>query len=154
MNANCTSPGDLLSMRLAVLRELAQSMESSQFALTGNDAETIARGAAHQADLCRQWSLLEEQLRPKAITTSQHLDSAQAVSYIPNKVPEPAATNFEKEFAALTTRIRHLTRVHCSLLRHLHRSLAILGHLVDGCAPTYMPELNLVRVETRPQAGD
>jgi hypothetical protein len=39
--------------------KLAESMELSSLALARNDAEAIARGAAHQAELCRQWSCLE-----------------------------------------------------------------------------------------------
>jgi hypothetical protein len=138
MDAHSIPPGDLLSTRLLLLRDLTQSLEISKDALAHNDAELIARGAAHQAELCRQWSLLEDQLRHKP----------QPV------LSEPAASaHIELEFTALTTRIRHLTRVHCSLLRHLQRSLAIVGHLVAARAPTYSPELNLVRDEPRPQAG-
>jgi hypothetical protein len=149
MDAHLIPPGDLLSTRLLLLRDLANSLESSQHALAYNDAELITRGAARQAELCRQWSLLEDQLRRKAETQAHSQES----------VPQHSSENspsaqIELEFAAITARIRHLTRVHCSLLRHLQRSLAILGHLVDARAPTYSPELNLVRDGPRPQAGD
>ena len=145
-----SQPGDLIATRLLLLRDLVQSLEVSQFALTRNDAEMIARGAARQAELCRQWSLLEGQLRRES---EKH----------PLRTTEPAAclspgalssAQFEQEFAALNARIRHLTRVHCSLLRHLQRSLAIVAHVVESCAPTYAPDLTLLRAETRPQAGD
>ncbi len=53
----------LIEQRLALLRSLAESLEFSSLALVQNDAEAIARGAAHQAELCRQWSALEEALR-------------------------------------------------------------------------------------------
>ena len=66
MDALFSSPGDLIPTRLQVLRELAQSLETSQLALAHNDAEKIARGAAHQAELCRRWSVLETQLRRPA----------------------------------------------------------------------------------------
>jgi hypothetical protein len=55
--------GDLIETRLLLLRHLADSLEVSRSALLCNDAEAIARGAAHQAELCRQWSRLEDQLR-------------------------------------------------------------------------------------------
>jgi hypothetical protein len=58
-----TAPGDLLATRLALVRDLAHSLEVSQFALVRNDAEMIALGAARQAELCRQWGPLEDQLR-------------------------------------------------------------------------------------------
>ena len=131
------SPGELLSTRLQILRELALSLEAGTAALAHNDAERIARGAARQAELCRQWSRLEEQIHLSGISRDGR-----------------AAPAIETEFAALTSRIRHLTRVHCSLLRHLQRSLAILTHFVERGAATYSPAANTLRVEPRPQAGD
>jgi hypothetical protein len=56
----------LIEQRLALLRSLAESLEFSSLALVQNDAEAIARGAAHQAELCRQWSVLEDELRREA----------------------------------------------------------------------------------------
>ena len=142
-----------MATRILLLRDLAQSLEVSQFALARNDAEMIARGAARQAELCRQWSLLEDQLRRAS------KPQRPSISPVPETSPETPTTalpsaQLEQEFAALTVRIRHLTRVHCSLLRHLQRSLAILVHVADSCAPTYTPDLSALGTEARPQAGD
>jgi hypothetical protein len=41
-----------------------------------------------------------------------------------------------------------------ALLPSAQRSLAIVEHVVESCAPTYAPDLTLLRAETRPQAGD
>jgi len=146
-------PGDLIANRILLLRDLVQSLEVSQFALASNDAEMIARGAARQAELCRQWSLLEDQLRHAS--EPQPRPAIQPALTSPEKLSEalPSA-QLEKEFDALTVRIRHLTRVHCSLLRHLQRSLAILVHVADSCAPTYTADPSALRAESRPQAGD
>ena len=57
----------------------------------------------------------------------------------------------EDEWAELSTRIRHLTRVHLSLLRHLNRSLAVLARVAESCAPTYTPGSPLS--DTGTQAG-
>jgi len=149
MDELLTPSSSLIATRLQVLRDLAQSLEVSQVALARNDAEMIARGAAHQAELCRRWSLLEDQLLRKP--DQRPLPSTEAIAQHSSE-GLPSA-HIEQEFAALTARIRHLTRVHCSLLRHLQRSLAILGHLMDARAPTYSLELNLVHAEPRPQAG-
>ena len=59
--------GRLLEQRIAVVGTLAHSLEASRLALGQNDAEAIARGAAHQAELCRQWSRLEDQLRAESV---------------------------------------------------------------------------------------
>ena len=144
-----SQPGDLIAMRLLLLRSLVQSLEFSQVALARNDAEMITRGAAHQAELCHQWSLLEDQLRRSS--EQRPLRLSESVDPSPEALP---LAQLEQEFAALSARIRHLTRVHCSLLRHLQRSLAIVAHVVESCSPTYAPELTLIRAETRPQAGD
>jgi hypothetical protein len=145
MEALSTSPADLLSTRLLLLRDLAHSLELSQVALTRNDAEMIARGAARQAELCRQWSLLEDQLR--------HLASEKAPPSLVSLASVHGSSEIEKEFLVLTARIRHLTRVHCSLLRHLQRSLAIVAHVAASCAPTYTPAPHALRIDPRPQAG-
>ena len=153
MDAALTQLGDLIATRIVLLRDLVQSLEGSQFALARNDAEMIARGAARQAELCRQWSVLEDQLRHASEPLPASTPSEAQTSPEASSEALPSA-QLEQEFDALTVRIRHLTRVHCSLLRHLQRSLAILVHVADSCAPTYTADLSALRAETRPQAGD
>ncbi|MFY9561125.1 MAG: hypothetical protein WAQ52_12900 [Terriglobales bacterium] len=150
MDAALPQLGDLIEMRLLLLRNLAESLEVSQFALARNDAEAIARGAARQAELCRQWSLLEDQLRREA----EHRPLAAAGHAADNSPESVHSAQLEQEWDALGLRIRRLTRVHCSLLRHLQRSLAVLARVLESCAPTYTPEPALLRSETRARAGD
>ena len=109
----------LIEQRLALVRTLAESLESSSVALAQNDAEAIARGAAHQAELCRQWSRLEDKLRREAV---RH-PAAPAVGLSAGSQTENSA-RLQAEWETLGTRIRYVTRVHWSLLRHLQRSLA------------------------------
>jgi hypothetical protein len=120
----------LLAQRLALVGTLAISLEESRLALVRNDAEAIARGAAHQAELCRQWGNLEKQLRAQA-------------ARLPSPAAAPSDTQrsaeLEAEWQALRRRIAYLTRVHCSLLRHMQRSLGILQRVVESCAATYVP---------------
>jgi hypothetical protein len=130
----------LVEDRLAVVGRLAESLEASTLALVRKDAEAIARGAAHQAELCRQWSLLENDLRRETLRRSAEKGLAGRSN---NSVGH--STQLQAEWEALETRIRYLARVHRSLLRHLQRSLAVLGHLVASCGPTYSPDLALLR---------
>ena len=132
----------LIEERLALLRSLAESLEFSSLALVQNDAEAIARGAAHQAELCRQWNRLEEEIR--------------RASEPPSSLPAAGeqSAQLQAEWETLGARIRYLTRVHWSLLRHLERSLAVLNRVVDSCAPTYMPDPGLLRTEVRLRAGE
>ena len=150
----------LIEQRLALLRSLAESLEFSSLALVQNDAEAIARGAAHQAELCRQWSLLEEELRreagrrsvpPSAVASG---NSSQTNSLQPNSLQTGQSARLQAEWEMLAARIRYLTRVHWSLLRHLERSLAVLNRVVDSCAPTYTPDPGLLRTEVRLRAGE
>ena len=131
---------ELIEARLALMRQLANSLEVSQSALVRNDAEMIARGAAHQAELCRRWSHLEAQLRREQENAQSHESSAELTS----------GKNCQAEWNQLNDRIRHLTRVHSSLLRHLNRSLAVLARVAESCELTYAPShgsrINALRV--------
>lgn len=139
----------LIEQRLALLRSLAESLESSSLALVQNDAEAIARGAAHQAELCRQWSHLENELRHE--TGRQ---SALPSASVPSNFSETAhSARLQAEWKTLGARIRYLTRVHWSLLRHLQHSLAVLNRVVESCAPTYTPDPSLLRTEVRIEVG-
>jgi len=150
MNIPLPEFSDLIQQRLALLRRLAESLEVSQLALVHNDAEAIARGAAHQAELCRQWSELEDQLRQQSEQRPIRTDP-----FPPGNSPEMLhSAQLEEEWNALGTRIRHLTRVHWSLLRHLQRSLTVLARVVESCAPTYTPEPGSLRAEARVQVGE
>jgi|SRR5208282_2740294 len=145
----------LIEQRLGLLHRLAQSLESSSLALVRNDAEAIARGAAHQAELCRQWSCLEEELRQQAGRRS----APRPASASGNSPEIGHSAQLQAEWQALGVRIRYLTRVHWSLLRHLERSLAVLNRVVDSCAPTYTPDpsllrTGLLRAEVRPWAAE
>jgi hypothetical protein len=147
----------LIERRLALVRGLAESLESSRLALVRNDAEAIARGAAHQAELCRQWSRLEDELRREASRRSEASLSNHALKNTSNIACNHSA-RLQAEWEELGTRIRYLTRVHWSLLRHLQRSLAIMNRVIDSCAPTYTPDPSLfrtaVRLGTENRAGE
>jgi len=140
----------LIERRLALVRCLAESLESSTPALVRNDAEAIARGAAHQAELCRQWGRLEDELRREAGRRSAPPPAGASGNF-------PGTENsarLQAEWEALGARIRYLTRVHWSLLRHLERSLAVLNRVVDSCAPTYTPDPGRFKTEVRLRAGE
>lgn len=132
--------GKLIEQRLALVSTLATSLESSTLALAQNDAEAIARGAAHQAELCRQWSELECQLQDRR---------RREVENTFDKNKDNNSVRLQAEWETLSARIRYLTRVHWSLLRHLQRSLAVLNRVVDGCAATYTPNPVMLRTEVR-----
>lgn len=155
MNNLATFPelGQLIEKRTALLRCLADSLDSSTPALVSNDVEAIARGASHQAELCRQWSQLEAELRQQTAAL-QLAERASPRPAAPNSPETNRSARLQAEFDNLSTRIRYLTRVHWSLLRHLNRSLAILHRVVDSCAPTYTPQSGMLDPEIRIRAGE
>jgi hypothetical protein len=154
----------ILQQRLAVVGMLARGLDEGRAVLGRNDPEAIARGAAHQAELCRQWSKLEEQLRMQAakrrlLGRSRELASppASTPASTPASSPETErAAELAGEWAALSTRIRYLTRVHGSLLRHMQRSLAVWSHINSICQPTYaLPCAPLNQpMPARPRSGE
>jgi len=141
-----------IEQRLALVRTLAKSLESSTQALAHNDAEAIARGAAHQAELCRQWSHLEDRLHREATRRSPLTGTSTGTSVQPTEIR--ASARLQSEWDTLAIRIRYLTRVHGSLLRYLQRSLAVINRVVDSCAPTYTPDPGLLRADIRLRAGE
>jgi len=144
--------GRLLDQRLTLVGTLAESLEASRRALGRNDAEAIARGAAHQAELCRQWSRLEEQLRAEGARRR----ALAAPAMVAGSPEAEHSARLAAEWESLRARIRYLTRVHWSLLRHMQRSLAILKRVVDSYAPTYTltPTPGLFNPEARLRAGE
>ena len=175
MNGKDTSLPELSKLieeRLGLVGSLAESLELSSGALVRNDAEAIARGAAHQAELCRQWSCLEGKLRREAARYIAPA-SAAAPSVSTSSAGIPAASlpgaslkdssrefvavahsvRLQAEWEALSARIRYLTRGHCSLLRHLQRSLAVLERVVDSCESTYTPGPRVMRTEAALRTG-
>jgi hypothetical protein len=140
----------LIEQRIELMRNLAVSLAASSLALVGNDAEGIARGAAHQAELCRQWSHLEDELRRQSGCGSAVSASGQLRNFQECEQSERLQADWEM----LAARIGHLTRVHWSLLRHLERSLAIVNRVVVSCATTYAPPPGMLSTELRLRAAE
>ena len=103
--------GRLLEQRIAVVGTLAHSLEASRLALGQNNAEAIARGAAHQAELCRQWSRLEDQLRAESVR--RYALPSAPISAASLEARQSA--RIEAEWATLAARIRYLSACtgHC-----------------------------------------
>jgi hypothetical protein len=120
----------LLEQRLALVERLAESLEDSRWLLGRSDAEAIARGAAHQAELCHQWAQLEDQLLAKSL-------AIKPCPFANDSNPMETSNELAAKWEALSVRLRYLTRVHWSLLRHMQRSLGVLNGIINRTAPTY-----------------
>ena len=140
----------LLQQRLAIVGTLATSLESARPALLRHDAEAIARGAAHQAELCRQWNRLEGQLRAEAARRLKIAGASDGAG----SVERVRSAKLEEEWQTLRQRLAYITRVHWSLLRHMQRSLGILQRVVDSCAATYAPAAGAAGSRLSVRAGE
>ena len=124
----------LLEQRLSLVSNLAESLQASTEAIGRNEAEMISRGAEHQAELCRQWSALEEKLRHAARPSRPVLAPTN-----PDSGAAAPSERLRDDWEHLEGRVRCLVRMHASLLRHAERSMAIVARIVDAYAPTYSP---------------
>ena len=66
LNNSLPELGQLLEQRLAVVGTLAESLEVEPLGAGAKRRGSDRAGAAHQAELCRQWSQLEDELRLQA----------------------------------------------------------------------------------------
>jgi hypothetical protein len=164
-NSSLPALTKLIEERLAVVGALANSLAASTDALVRNNAEAIARGASHQAELCERWNSLEAELR-RGMEQRLHLSFIRTpvtgkVSTgpaladrrlpLPSSPSEPAdgaisdviavqnSARLHAEWESLAVRIRYLTRIHSSLLLHLRRGLGILERVAGSCDATYDP---------------
>jgi hypothetical protein len=164
-NSSLPALTKIIEERLAVVGALANSLEGSTDALVRNNAEAIARGASHQAELCQRWNSLEAELR-RVMEQRLHLsliatpltanlptspalaDRRLPLTLAPNESPDGTSSDviamqnsarLQAEWETLAIRIRYLTRVHSSLLVHLRRGLGILERVIGSCETTYDP---------------
>lgn len=140
----------LLQERLDIVGALVESLESSRLALRRNQAEAIARGAAHQAELCRHWSRLEDELRSQALRRR----SIPPASTPSASVDTERSAQLAAEWAKLSARVRYLARVHQSLLRHLQRSLEVWSRIAASSSLTYTPGRGHVSPSAHLRAGE
>ena len=153
---------ELLEARFKIVSRLAESLQASTAAMGRNEAEMIARGAAHQAELCRQWSTLEDKLRRASgvAVPASPVSARESVKRIHRQdlrtddlqtehrqTGHRQTKDLHEEWRTLEGRIRDLVRVHAALLRHAERSLAIAARIFDGCNPTYAPPLTKTGTE-------
>jgi hypothetical protein len=129
---------DRVERRLALMRDLAATLEQAQAAVLAGNLEMIEAHTVRQRDLC-------EALRQLTISTV----SAGGRAMQPPGPEDPAAESPSPkheqwsallgELAEVESRVGHLNRVHAALLRRAQRSLAIVSRLLASSEITYSP---------------
>jgi hypothetical protein len=111
--------------RLALMRELACSLEQAQAALVRSDVAAMAECNARQEAICDAIRNLEN---------SGPVASASAVARV-------RWENIGKDLSEVEGRVRELNRVYGALLRRAGRTLDIFLRVLASSAVTYAPPL-------------
>jgi hypothetical protein len=118
----------MVRARLALLRELESSLQSSQKALLARELAAIERGTDEQRRLLEA---LNDLVRATGCIHSQQAVGIELAQVLHS--PELAALR------AAETRILHLGRVQLALLARARRFLNALSHFAHGPSASYIP---------------
>jgi hypothetical protein len=119
--------------QLALLAELAASLEAGQKALLEKDLDTILASTNAQARLIGALRILWT--RPEDPTASQPGN--------PREKSTSSSAAFGDDLHAAQARVLQLGRVQAALLNRAGRSLRTLARLIAGPGATYSPAPNL-----------
>jgi hypothetical protein len=121
----------LLEQRLALMRELANSLREAQLALGCADIGTFESRTSEQINLCRQLRDVEQKLQ------AAHDHCSCLVPIISDTSSHHRTGVIGEETRKVQDRLRALNRVHAALLRRSAHSLQILSNLLDTAAVAY-----------------
>jgi len=127
---------------LALLAELASSLEASQRALLANDISVLQQATSAQVHLCH--ALRRLSTSPADQSTSPSVGACEKSTNCPLLLPLPFPSLFPSlssgtELRAAQERVLQLGRVQAALLIRSGRSLRILAHFLAGPGASYCP---------------
>jgi hypothetical protein len=123
--------------RLALMRELAGTLEQAQAALLASDLQRIEEHTARQRELCDALRLLEAPATsPGKDVLHEPTGPDLPKASLPPELHERWSA-LSQELAQVQSRVGHLNRVHAALLRRAQRALAIVSRLLASSAVTY-----------------
>jgi hypothetical protein len=115
---------------LALMRELEDSLRSSQTALLARDAAGTERCSREQV---RLWQLL------KALTGNPGSPAIISASRESRCESPPSAAELAELLCATAIRVQHLARVQLALLRRSHQFLNVLANWMADPETPYCP---------------
>ena len=151
MDQGLTASFDLLEQRLALMRELARSLEQVQTTLVHSDLHGIECHTARQRELCEALRQLESEVqteaqtevtgtRPSNLTTGESRNrkiSVQPPEGVFSPVVRQRWETLAQELTLVEMRVRHLNLTYGALLRRAQRTLQIFMRVLASSANTY-----------------
>jgi hypothetical protein len=146
MDQELTASFDLLEQRLALMRELARSLEQVQTTLVHSDLRGIECHTARQRELCEALRLESEVQSEVTATKSSNPTSADSPkrttwAQIPEGVVSLVVRQrweiLAQDLTLVEMRVRHLNLTYGALLRRAQRTLQIFMRVLASSANTY-----------------
>ena len=147
MDQELTASFDFLEQRLALMRELARSLEQVQTTLVHSDLRGIECHTARQRELCEALRRVEGEVQSQVTSTKLSntigADSRERTTWaqIPEGVVSPVVRQrwetLAQELTLVEMRVRHLNLTYGALLRRAQRTLQIFMRVLASSANTY-----------------
>jgi len=145
MDQELTTSFDLLERRLALMRELASSLEQVQTAVVRSDLSKIDSHTVRQQELCETLRQLEAEAlgRPPYNLISDQSRKQKIWAQLPQDGVSPLVRlrwkTLAQDLTRVETRVSQLNQVYGALLRRAQRTLQIFMRVLASSANTYAP---------------
>ena len=145
MDENLSSANEFLGRQVALMRELAGSLERAHAAILNSDMAQIVAQTVLQQRLCAEWQQAAGKVSPKPsfqeqmATPAHHADAATL---------DPFAERHRRLLAELGETGKHvegLNRNYSALLRRARRTVDIFCRVLANSGVTYLPPALQVR---------
>jgi hypothetical protein len=140
-----TTSFGLMECRLALMRDLASSLEQAQSALVRSDLPGIDSITTRQQDLCEALRQLESEgwRHARSIATSAGSPLEKAGMALPDDAVSPSLgrpwKTLSEEVTRVEIRVFRLNQVYGALLRRARRTVQIYACALASSANTYPP---------------
>jgi hypothetical protein len=143
MDQELTTSFELLEQRLALMRELARSLEQVQSAVVGSDLRGIEGHSARQQELCEALRQLAAETVGPHPAIADESGRPKTGTQLPESAVSPHVRQrwdtLAQELTQVEIRVRQLSRVYGALLRRARRTVEIFNRMLASSANTYAP---------------
>jgi hypothetical protein len=143
MDRNLTTSFELLELRLALMRDLAGSLQQVQTAVVRSDRREIDRHTTRQRELCESLRQIESEALRTAPRKATAGESRKHEAWM--QLPEGAVSpelgqrwkNLAQELTEVELQVGQLNRVYAALLRRAQCTVQIFMRVLASSANTY-----------------
>jgi len=145
MDQELTTSFELLVRRLALMRELAGSLEQAQNAVVRSDLPGMDGRTAQQREICEALRQLETEAsrHPRCTAIADKSRNQKAEMQFPGDAVSPLVRQrwetLAQELTQVEIRVGELNRVYGALLRRARRTVQIFNRVLASSAITYIP---------------